>query len=119
MRIPAFAIALVVAGTCLAHAQAAQQDVSKQDAPKTPRVTRRQVNQQARIHQGVKSGELTPAETRRLEAEQAKIKADKAAAKSDGKVTPQERNKLRREQNKASRDIHRLKHNARTTTPKP
>ena len=87
-----------------------------QDQPtpvKTPRVTHRQINQQARIKQGVKSGELTKGETRRLEREQAKIQYDKKEAKSDGKVTPQERKHLQREQNKASRDIYRLKHNER------
>jgi hypothetical protein len=87
-----------------------------QDQPepvKTPRVTHRQMNQQARIKQGVRSGELTKGETRRLEREQAKIQYDKKETKSDGKITPQERKHLRREQNKASRDIYRLKHNER------
>ena len=82
--------------------------------PKTPRMTHRQVNQQRRIKQGVKSGELTHHETVKLEKEQAKIKADKLQAKSDGKVTPKERRKIRREQNKASRDIYRAKHNDAT-----
>ena len=85
-----------------------------QDQPtpvKTPRVTHRQINQHARIKQGVKSGELTKGETRRLEGEQAKIQYDKKEANSDGKITPQERKHLQREQNKASRDIYRLKHN--------
>jgi hypothetical protein len=80
-------------------------------APKTPRITKRQINQQERIQQGVKSGELTKGETRLLEKEQMKIQKDKKAAKADGVVTPQERRKILREQNKASRDIKRLKHN--------
>jgi hypothetical protein len=90
---------------------------SAQEQPKpakTPRVTHRQINQQARIKQGVQSGELTKGETVRLEKEQAKIQADKKAAKADGKVTPKERRKIKAEQNKASRDIKRLKHNDRT-----
>jgi uncharacterized membrane protein YebE (DUF533 family) len=87
--------------------------VSAQTA--TPRVTKRQIRQQARIEQGVKSGELTPKETRRLEAQQAKIAIDKARAKADGVVTPRERAKLAREQNRASRNIYRKKHNAKTT----
>jgi hypothetical protein len=87
-----------------------------QPAPaKTPRVMKRQIKQQARIKEGVKSGELTKGETRRLELEQAKIQHDKKAAKADGQVTPQERRKLTREQNKASRDIRRLKHNERVS----
>ena len=78
---------------------------------KTPVVNKRERAQQARIRQGVKSGELTPGETRRLEARESKIQADKMAAKADGKVTPAERRKLNREQNRASRKIYRLKHN--------
>ncbi|HUI09193.1 MAG TPA: hypothetical protein VL221_02635 [Bacteroidota bacterium] len=79
----------------------------------TPRVARRQLKQQARIEQGVKSGELTARETKHLELQQAKIQADKRKAKSDGVVTPAERAKLAREQNRASRTIYRLKHNDR------
>jgi hypothetical protein len=97
----------------------AQQQQEQSAAPEqksstaTPVVRERQKNQQRRIRQGVKSGELTKGETRRLEAEQGKIQADKLAAKSDGTVTPAERKQLHREQNKASRDIYRKKHNNR------
>jgi DNA-binding helix-hairpin-helix protein with protein kinase domain len=81
---------------------------------KTPKATKRQINQQERIHQGAKSGELTKRETVRLEAQQKKIQKDKVKAKSDGVVTPKERAKLQAEQNKASRTIYRKKHNTRT-----
>ena len=81
---------------------------------KTPVINQRQRNQQARIGQGVKSGQLTAGETRHLEAQQAKIQHDKKAAKADGTVTPQEKAKLTREQNRASRTIYRDKHNNRT-----
>ena len=80
---------------------------------KTPVINQREWNQQARIRQGVKSGELTRGEARRLEAREGKIKADKMVAKSDGKVTPAERRRLKREENRASRRIYRLKHNHR------
>jgi tellurite resistance protein len=88
----------------------AQEQVQTKPA-KTPRITKKQVHQQARIKQGVKSGALTKPEAVKLEKEQAKIRHDKKVAKSDGKVTPQERQKIRREQRKSSRHIHRLKHN--------
>jgi hypothetical protein len=91
---------LVLLGLALSSAQTA-----------TPRVTKRQFKQQARIEQGEKSGELTKGEARRLERQQAKIQADKRAAKSDGVVTPAERQKLTKEQNRASKRINRLKHN--------
>ena len=83
----------------------------KQSTKRTPRVTRRQANQQGRIVEGEKSGQLTPAESQRLERQQAKIEKDKQDAKSDGTVTPQEKAKLTKEQNRASRRIARLKHN--------
>jgi hypothetical protein len=80
---------------------------------KTPVINQRQRNQQARIREGVKSGELTRGETARLEAREGKIQADKLQAKSDGKVTPAERRKLNREENRASRAIHRMKHHGK------
>ena len=46
-----------------------------------PVIQDRMQNQQERIDQGVASGQLTPRETGRLEAEQAKIKQDEARAK--------------------------------------
>jgi hypothetical protein len=84
---------------------------------KTPAVDRRERNQQERIKQGVQSGELTKGETRRLEAQQGKIKADEMVAKSDGKVTGAERRHLKREQNRASRNIFRKKHNGPVRKP--
>jgi opacity protein-like surface antigen len=77
----------------------------------TPKVTKRQANQQHRIKEGVKSGELTKGEAAKLEAREGKIAVDKAKAKSDGVVTPAERAKLRREQNRASKKIYEKKHN--------
>ncbi len=81
---------------------------------KTPRATKRQINQQERIHQGVKNGELTKGETIRLEKQQKKIQKNKINAKSDGVVTPKVKAKLHAEQNRASRTIYRKKHNLRT-----
>jgi len=92
--------------------------VSAQQKDKTPRVQKREVRQQKRITQGVKSGHLTPKEANRLEKQQAKIRNDKVKVKSDGKVTPQERAKLTREQNRASRNIYRKKHNQKTADQK-
>ena len=67
----------------------------------TPGVTNKQINQQARIQEGKKSGELTRKERARLQMQQAKIQHDKREAKSDGVVTPVERRKLRAEQRRA------------------
>ena len=77
----------------------------------------RDVNQQQRIEDGLKSGQLTTGEASRLEAEQARIQRDQANAKRDGVVTPAEKARLEREQNRASRDINRLENNGRTGDP--
>ena len=79
---------------------------------KTPVVTERQQNQQARIAQGVKSGELTARETEHLESREAKIQHDKKIAKADGHVTSAERAKLQHEENRTSKAIYRQKHDA-------
>ncbi len=76
----------------------------------TPKIDKHQENQQKRIDEGVKSGALTAKETENLEKREAKIEADKTAAKADGKVTVAERHKLKREERKTSRAIHRQKH---------
>lgn len=80
----------------------------------TPTIDQRQVNQQNRINNGVQSGALNAKETENLEKREAKIEADKQAAKADGKVTRGERRHLMREENRASHAIYRKKHNNRT-----
>jgi len=81
-----------------------------------PAVQKREQNQEKRIDQGVKSGELTPREAGKLETQQAKIKQDETRMKSGGKLTKKERRKLKAEQNKASKDIHKKKHNQKKAT---
>lgn len=81
-------------------------------APATPKLDQREANQQARIDQGVASGQLTAKETNRLDKREAKLNADEAAAKADGKLTRAERRKLHREANRDSKAIHKQKHDA-------
>jgi hypothetical protein len=78
-----------------------------------PGIQKRMENQENRIEQGVKSGQLTPREAGRLETEQARIQQNEERMKADGKLTAGERERLTRQQNKASKDIYRLKHNNR------
>jgi len=77
-------------------------------------VDRRMHRQQERIAQGVKSGELTPRETARLERKEARIqreiKRDRAA--NGGHLTPAEKAKINRQQNRVSREIYREKYDA-------
>jgi len=84
------------------------------DMVQAGRVGNRQIKQQKRIHQGTKSGELTPKEALRLEREQRHIQKTKQVVLKDGNVTPKERLRLERQQNKANRRIYRLKHNEKT-----
>jgi len=72
-------------------------------------VNGREHNEQVRIHQGIRSGELTRTEARRLEAEQARIRVDERFARQNG-LTARERERLQKELHKASHDIYKQKH---------
>jgi uncharacterized membrane protein YebE (DUF533 family) len=71
-----------------------------------------QVNQQRRIVEGERTGQITPAEAKRLENEQRRIQAEKRVARADGHVSPRERRIIKTDQRRASRDIYRAKVNA-------
>ena len=75
-------------------------------------VRERQQNQVQRINEGVVSGDLTRAETKRLKAEQRHIQREKKMARADGVVTKNERRHIRNDQRKASRNIHRQKNDS-------
>jgi hypothetical protein len=74
------------------------------------RAGRRQAHQQARIGEGVRSGELTRPEARRLEREQRHIRRAERRVRADGEVTAGESARLDRMQDRASRRIYREKH---------
>jgi hypothetical protein len=82
----------------------------------------RRENQQDRIAQGIKSGQLTAGETAKLENQQrginGEVKADRAA--NGGKLTGAEKKQVNQQQNQASKNIYAKKHNNRTQpgTPK-
>lgn len=76
----------------------------------TPRADTRQERQEARIEQGVASGELTRREANRLEARQEHIDNVEERAKADGVVTRRERVQLEVKQDRNSRAIARQKH---------
>jgi hypothetical protein len=77
-------------------------------------VNNRQGNQQARINNGVRDGQLTPGETHNLENRDASInrqaQADRAA--NGGRLTGQERQQINQRQNNVSNAINRDDHNA-------
>ncbi|TQF15855.1 hypothetical protein FJV41_11435 [Myxococcus llanfairpwllgwyngyllgogerychwyrndrobwllllantysiliogogogochensis] len=76
---------------------------------------RRQVRQQARIVQGVKSGELTGREAVRLQSQHRELRRDIHQARADdGRLDARERAGIRREQNQLNRRIHRQKHDGQS-----
>jgi hypothetical protein len=79
-------------------------------------VGQRRQNQQDRIAQGIKSGQLTAGETAKLENQQKginqQVKADRSA--NGGKLTTGEKKQVNKEQNAASKNIYNKKHNAAT-----
>jgi hypothetical protein len=81
-------------------------------------VNERQHNQQQRIRQGVRSGELTPVEAARIRRQEAQIRLNEARARqSGGEFTPQERARIQRQLNRESRRIYRQKHDAQDRNP--
>jgi hypothetical protein len=117
MKIHALIAALALTLGGVAFAQAPAVPVVPKDPTATPKIDQRQITQEKRIQEGVASGSLTPKEAARLEKREAKIEADKVAAKSDGKVTAAERKKLTREQNHASNAIKHEKHDRQGVKP--
>jgi len=77
------------------------------------KIQQRKENQQGRIAQGVKSGQLTAGETGRLETREAnvnkEIRADRAA--NGGKLNGAEKQQVNRQQNRMSKSIYKDKHN--------
>jgi aminoglycoside phosphotransferase family enzyme len=106
--IAAFAAIFAISGAAIAQPQAQPQQTKK-----TPVINHRQVKQQRRIAQGVRSGKLTKGETRRLERQQARIQRTKRRDKmmNGGKLTPKEKTHINKMQNRANKRIYRAKHN--------
>ncbi|HZP13967.1 MAG TPA: hypothetical protein VFB36_16235 [Nevskiaceae bacterium] len=77
----------------------------------------RDVDQQKRIEQGLKSGELNTKEAGRLEREQQVINRTEARDLKDGRISAGEQQQLNREKRRANQDIYRAKHNAATGNP--
>ena len=106
------------------HEHTASQDrnqwaANNHGAPRTAAmdsVNGRAYNQQGRIAQGVRSGELTPHETANLEHREANINHEVAADRraNGGKLTPAEHKQVEHQQNQASKKIDQDKHNNKT-----
>jgi hypothetical protein len=74
-------------------------------------VNARERAQQARLRQGLRSGELTGREYARLEAQAARIRAEEFRYRhNDGHLGPRERADLQRDLSRESRRIAQQKH---------
>jgi hypothetical protein len=76
----------------------------------TPGLDARERNQRERIAQGIRCGELTHPETRRLVRGEVRLHRHERIAKSDGIVTRGERIRLSRQADRMSTRIYRQKH---------
>jgi hypothetical protein len=74
----------------------------------------RNVNQETRAEQGVKSGTLTNHEAAKLESGQAWIDRKEARATKNGRVNKAEQAGIQQAESKQSEDIFEKKHNAHT-----
>jgi hypothetical protein len=72
----------------------------------------RNVNQQSRVEQGIKSGQLTNREAAGLERGQARVDRKEARAGSDGHVGAAEQARVQTAENRQSARVYGAKHNA-------
>ena len=110
MKIKGFRIASIVAVACAALL------LSASDASAADRIRDRKARQQARIAQGVRSGELTARETARLERKEGALNQEVRDMRrlDGGRLTAQDRRTINHQQNRLSRKIYRQKHDAQT-----
>ena len=78
-------------------------------------INQRKADQQGRIANGVRSGQLTAGETSHIEHQEAGINREERGmrAQDNGHLTKQDRSTLHHQQNQESRRIYRDKHNAK------
>jgi hypothetical protein len=90
-------------------------DAQTQNLNPKSEVGQRQRNQQERIAQGIRSGQMTAGETARVEGREAAIHKEvhNERAANGGTLTSAERRQVNRQENRTSRTIYRDKHNAR------
>ena len=105
----------------VAQQHAATQPISAQDRAqgKAYQPNGRAANQDQRIANGLKTGQMTSGEASRATAQQSRIdqqvNTDRAA--NGGRLTGQEQQQINREQNNASRNIYNDDHNGNTVAP--
>ncbi len=71
------------------------------------RIDQRQANQQKRIDEGVKSGDLNQKEAARLQKGQARVQNLEDKARADGKIIREEARRIEHAQDRQSKNIAR------------
>lgn len=79
-------------------------------------VNQREARQEHRIRQGVRTGQLTPAEARRLRYLETRLHRTEARMRwrNGGRLSPAQRHRLQQMANRDNAAIYRLKHNRRS-----
>jgi hypothetical protein len=77
----------------------------------------RDVNQENRIDQGLKSGQLSTGEAAKLERGEARIDRMESNAQKNGNLSPQEAARIQQAQNQESGRINKLQNNAVSGNP--
>jgi hypothetical protein len=101
------------------HAQSQPLTAQDRQVGKSYNPNTRMANQDQRIANGLKSGQMTSGEAAKADRTQSNIDAQTHAdrAANGGRLTGQERNQINGEQNAASRQIYNENHNANTVKP--
>ena len=78
-------------------------------------INQREHRQEQRIRRGERTGQLTPAEARRLQFLQMRLRRTEARMRmrNGGRLSPQQRIRLREMERRDNAEIYRLKHNYR------
>src|SRR5579863_8705536 len=109
---------LMFAGSASAQTQNTSGAGAGQVDPGHPRVNQvngRETNQQNRIANGIKNGQLKPGQTARLERGEQRLQNNekKDMAKDNGHLTKQDQRQLNKEANHMSKRIYADKHSAK------
>ena len=83
--------------------------------PRVNQVNRRETNQQNRIANGIKNGQLKPGQAARLERGEQRLQNNekKDMAKDNGHLTKQDQKQLNHEANNMSKRIYKDKHDGK------
>ena len=116
MKVSLFGVGLLALSSTFGLAQAAPAPAPAPMQRHAATINQRRENQQQRIAQGVRSGQMTAGETGNVENREASIHNQAAAdrAANGGHLTAQEHQQINQRQNNVSKSINEDKHNANT-----